>query len=83
MMKALLAAVSLMTLGQAALAAETATPPATAPFVLDDDQMDQVRGGGGGSRTYTAIEGRHPGLDTGDPVKVSGARPGQSAGTQN
>jgi hypothetical protein len=40
-MKALLAFVALTTIGQVAQAAEPSTPPATAPFVLSDAQMDQ------------------------------------------
>jgi hypothetical protein len=44
-MKALFAVVALTTFGQVAQAAESATPPATGPFVLSDAQMDQVTAG--------------------------------------
>jgi hypothetical protein len=46
-MKTLFAVVALTVLGQAALAAEPSTPPATAtaPLVLNDAQMDGVRAG--------------------------------------
>jgi hypothetical protein len=45
-MKALFAAVAFTTFGQVAQAAEPSTPPATAPLVLSDTQMDQVTAGG-------------------------------------
>ena len=73
MMKALLAAVSLMTLSTAALA-ETATPPGTGPVELNDAQMDQVTAGGGGKTGFT-IETRHPGRKTDDPVTAGGGKP--------
>jgi hypothetical protein len=38
-----------MTLGQAALATEPSTPPATAPFALSEAQMDQVKAGAAGN----------------------------------